>query len=98
MRIELGDDLADDIGVAHDRIIADALSSTGGRLVKSLGDGALAVFDSSVDAVVAGQRIQEGVSLYNRQADAGHEISVRIGINAGRSQPTAATCPGSRWL
>jgi tetratricopeptide (TPR) repeat protein len=68
MRDRLGDDVADEIGVEHDRIIADALSSTGGRLVKNLGDGALAVFDSSVDAVVAGQRIQEGVSLYNRQA------------------------------
>jgi class 3 adenylate cyclase len=83
MRDRLGDDVADEIGVEHDRIIADALSSTGGRLVKNLGDGALAVFDSSVDAVVAGQRIQEGVSLYNRQADKNRQIGVRIGINAG---------------
>ncbi|MDX2342592.1 MAG: AAA family ATPase, partial [Acidimicrobiia bacterium] len=83
LRVDLGDDIADQIGVEHDRIIDDALSSTGGRLVKSLGDGALAVFDSSVDAVVAGQRIQEGVFLHNRQADAARQISVRIGINAG---------------
>jgi class 3 adenylate cyclase len=83
MREQLGDDVADEIGVEHDRIIGDALSSTGGRLVKNLGDGALAVFDSSVDAVVAGQRIQEGVSLYNRQADESRQIGVRIGINAG---------------
>ncbi len=83
MRDSLGDDLADEIGGEHDRIIGDALASTGGRLVKSLGDGALAVFDSSVDAVVAGQRIQEDVLLYNRQADDARQISVRIGINAG---------------
>ena len=83
MRERLGDDVADEIGVEHDRIIGDALSSTGGRLVKNLGDGALAVFDSSVDAVVAGQRIQEGVSVYNRQVNESRQIGVRIGINAG---------------
>ena len=83
LREILGDDAADEIGVEHDRIIGVALSSTGGRLVKNLGDGALVVFDSSVDAVVAGQRIQEGVMLYNREAGDAHQISVRIGINAG---------------
>lgn len=83
MRERLGDDVADEIGVEHDQIIGDALASTDGRLVKNLGDGALVVFDSSVDAVVAGQRIQEGVSLYNRQAEDPHKIGVRIGIHAG---------------
>lgn len=83
MRDRLGDDVADQIGVEHDHIIGDALSSTGGRLVKNLGDGALAVFDSSVDAVMAGQRIQEGVTVYNRQTDADRQIGVRVGINAG---------------
>jgi len=80
MRDRLGDDVADEIGVEHDRIIGDALASSGGRLVKNLGDGALAVFDSSVDAVVAAQRIQEGITLYNRQADDTRQIGVRIGI------------------
>jgi class 3 adenylate cyclase len=37
MRERLGDDVADEIGVEHDRIIGDSLSSTGGRLVKNLG-------------------------------------------------------------
>jgi class 3 adenylate cyclase/tetratricopeptide (TPR) repeat protein len=83
LREVLGDDVADEVGVEHDRIIGAALSSTGGRLVKNLGDGALVVFDSSVDAVVAGQRIQEGVSLYNRLAGDAQQISVRVGINAG---------------
>ena len=83
LREVVGDDVADEIGAEHDRIVGTALSSTGGRLVKNLGDGALVVFDSSVDAVVAGQRIQESVSLYNRQAGDAHQISVRIGINAG---------------
>ena len=83
LRDRLGDDVADEIGGEHDRIIGDALASSGGRLVKNLGDGALAVFDSSVDAVVAAQRIQEGMTLYNRQADDARQIGVRIGINAG---------------
>ena len=83
LRDHLGDDVADEIGVEHDRIIGDALASSGGRLVKNLGDGALAVFDSSVDAVVAAQRIQEGITLYNRQAEEPRQIGVRIGINAG---------------
>ncbi len=83
MRDRLGDEVADEIGVEHDTIIGDALTSMGGRLVKNLGDGALAVFGSAVDAVIAAQRIQEGVLLYNRQADDIRRIAVRIGINAG---------------
>ena len=38
LRDRLGDDVADEIGVEHDRIIGEALSATGGRLVKNLGD------------------------------------------------------------
>jgi class 3 adenylate cyclase/tetratricopeptide (TPR) repeat protein len=83
MRDRLGDDVADEIGADHDRIIGEALASTRGRLVKKLGDGSLAVFESSVDAVVAGQRIHEGVLLYNRHVADDRQINVRIGINAG---------------
>lgn len=83
LRELLGDDVADEIGIEHDRVIGDALASTGGRLIKNLGDGVLAVFNSSVDAVVAAQSIQAGVDLYNDRVDDAHEIGVRVGINAG---------------
>lgn len=49
----LGDDIADEIGIEHDRIVGEALRSASGRLIKNLGDGALAVFNSSVDADLA---------------------------------------------
>ncbi len=75
MRDELGDDVADVIGASHDEIISDAVGATRGRLVKTLGDGALVVFDSSVDAVTAAQRIQEGVATYNDAAQEDYQIT-----------------------
>lgn len=83
MRDLRGDDVADRISSEHDAIVEAAVSSTGGRIVKRLGDGALVVFYSSVDAVRAAQRIQEGVRVHNRSAEESHQIDVRIGINVG---------------
>jgi class 3 adenylate cyclase len=81
MRDELGDAVADAIGASHDQIITDSVAASRGRLVKTLGDGALIVFDSSVDAVAAAQQIQEGVATYNDAAHDDRQIGVRIGIN-----------------
>ncbi len=83
LRELIGDDGADKIGREHDRIVADAVTSAGGRIVKNLGDGALVVFDSSVDAITAAQRILEGVNVYNRDISEAHRLKLRIGINAG---------------
>lgn len=74
-RSRLGDDAADAIVGAHDNLVAEAAADHGGRVVKTLGDGALLAFASAIDAVGAGIDILA--------AAGGQNISVRVGIHAG---------------
>ncbi|TGP27330.1 MULTISPECIES: adenylate/guanylate cyclase domain-containing protein [unclassified Mesorhizobium] len=54
-----------------------------GRIVKLLGDGALVVFDSVVDAVICAAEIQEAVAVRNGGLPEQERIVFRIGINLG---------------
>lgn len=55
----------------HDAIVADEVSRHRGRVVKSLGDGALAVFDGPSRALGCAQSICTGVRSLGLQARAG---------------------------
>jgi predicted ATPase/class 3 adenylate cyclase len=68
----------------HDSLIADAVSSQGGRVFKHTGDGMAAVFSSARDAVVAASEIQRG--LANTKLPAIGELRVRIGIHTGEAE------------
>ncbi|MEE9178690.1 MAG: PAS domain-containing protein [Acidimicrobiia bacterium] len=61
---------------ANDTIHRQALAKHRGRLLKKLGDGMLASFDSVSDAVACAQAIQRGVGEDER-------FQVRIGIHLG---------------
>ena len=66
-----------DVGEA----VEPAISAHGGRIVKRLGDGLMAVFDepsSAIDAAHAAVRALEGVEV------AGHRPRLRAGVHAGR--------------
>ncbi|AZO75690.1 MAG: adenylate/guanylate cyclase domain-containing protein [Mesorhizobium sp.] len=54
-----------------------------GRIVKLLGDGALVVFDSVVDAVICAAEIQKAVAVRNGELPEHERIVFRIGINLG---------------
>ena len=64
-------------------VIEPLLAVHHGRIVKLMGDGAIAEFGSVVDAVACAVGVQKGVA--ERQADvpAEHRIVFRIGINLG---------------
>jgi len=79
----VGDDIADAIVAEHDRIVSEAANACDGRVVKTLGDGALLVFSSAIEAVTAGRNIQDDVAGYNATVDGDRALSVRIGIHAG---------------
>jgi class 3 adenylate cyclase len=82
LRQRLGEDAADLVQRRLDEILADAVTSSGGSVVKGLGDGVLAVFDAAADAVAAGVRAQRGVAGHNqRHRDEAFEI--RVGISVG---------------
>ena len=76
LRSRVGDDEADRSVARHDAVVGELVPAHGGRVVKYLGDGALATFSSAVDATEAASAIQA------RLADSGP--SIRIGIHAGR--------------
>jgi class 3 adenylate cyclase/pimeloyl-ACP methyl ester carboxylesterase len=59
----------------HDRIVADEIDHFGGRLVKTMGDGALATFDGPARAIRAACRIR------NKVLDLG--LETRAGLHTG---------------
>jgi predicted ATPase/class 3 adenylate cyclase len=65
----------------HDSILADAVSSHGGGLVKHTGDGMLAVFDLPVDGVLAAIDAQR--ALDREPWDPAAVIQCRMGVHLG---------------
>lgn len=60
---------------AHDRVIQDLVQARGGRTIKHLGDGLIAVFTSASDAVACAQDAARAVSRLSLQ--------IRCGVHAG---------------
>lgn len=81
LRQKVGDDGADELRRAHDRVLRDALSDHGGREVKSTGDGLMVVFGSAVEAVAAGEAMQQGIARLSRRAPT--TVEIRVGISSG---------------
>ena len=78
----LGDEIALTILQIHDRIVREALGTTGGREVKHTGDGIMAAFVSAASAVRCGINVQRNLAQHRRQ-NPDQPIQVRIGVAAG---------------
>jgi len=63
-------------------LIGPKIREHGGRLIRTMGDGFLAEFDSAADAVSCGLKIQEGLRT-DDAAGSDPRIWLRIGINTG---------------
>ncbi|MEX0796667.1 MAG: adenylate/guanylate cyclase domain-containing protein [Acidimicrobiia bacterium] len=68
----------------HDAIFSAAIANFGGRLVKTTGDGGLAVFDSAGDGLAAALETQRNLTT-ETWGDTG-PIRVRMGIHSGESE------------
>lgn len=78
----LGDDRMDLVRRAHVEDVTAAVDSAGGRVVKTLGDGAMACFESALGALRASAEIQASVErLDAAQGEIG--IAARVGVAAG---------------
>src|SRR5215469_5290442 len=64
-------------------LIEPSITEHHGRLVKTTGDGFLAIFDSPLEAVRCGIVIQQNISARNVSLPKDHWIEYRIGINLG---------------
>jgi class 3 adenylate cyclase/tetratricopeptide (TPR) repeat protein len=83
MRRARGDRDADDLLALQAAIVHDQVAAFGGRVRKSLGDGFLISFPSTVAAVRAATGIQHALREHNT-ADPQGAVEIRIGINTGQ--------------
>src|SRR5262245_55910974 len=82
----LGDDRMDDVRRAPVKDVTDAVSLTGGRVVKTLGDGAMASFESALGALRAAAAIQVAVERLDAERG-GIGVAARVGVAAGEPIP-----------
>jgi class 3 adenylate cyclase len=82
----LGDDRMEGLRRTHMADVAGAVESAGGRVVKTLGDGAMASFESALGALRAAAAIQASVE----RLDTAHDeigVAARVGVAAGEPIP-----------
>jgi len=77
----LGDDAWRAVLRDHERITRDLLRTHGGTEVKTMGDGFMASFDSSTNAVECAIDLQRSFAARNETSSA--PLLVRVGLNAG---------------
>ena len=83
LRSAIGDERGEILRRLHDTLTSDAVAAYEGRIVKSLGDGFMAVFTSASDAIHAATAIQRAFDRHNHHARGEPEMHVRVGIAVG---------------
>lgn len=83
MTHEKGNLAAQEVVRAHNRVVRDALSKTGGKEIKHTGDGIMASFENVPGSLLATQQMQLMIRMHNEQSP-DVPLKVKIGINAGR--------------
>ena len=78
----VGDEAAEELRRVHFRLLRAAINTGGGQEVKTLGDGVMAAFSSSLQAVRTAVSIQQAVEEHNCRRP-GEPLRVRIGLHAG---------------
>jgi class 3 adenylate cyclase len=81
---QLGDEQWTHLVSWHDEMVRGVVETHGGVVVKTLGDGAMASFDSTRAAARAARGIQEAMSAPSDRPD----IDVRIGLHVGEVMQT----------
>jgi predicted ATPase/class 3 adenylate cyclase len=68
----------------HDAILAEAVSRGGGRILKTTGDGMIAVFDSAAEAALASIEAQSGLQAERWESTG--PLRARMGLHVGETQ------------
>src|SRR6185295_5543866 len=92
-RARLGEDAAEGLRRAHDRMLVDTITAHHGAVAKSVGDGIMATFSAAADAVAAAVAIQQAVDRDNRRAAV--QLAVRIGVSLGDVTREKEDCFGT---
>ena len=93
LRVVSGEERADQLRRDVDAALADAVDEGGGRIVKGLGDGILAVFGGATDAVTAAVGMQQAMLRVGRAV--GVRLGLRVGCSAGDVSVEAGDCFGT---
>ena len=94
LRTREGDDVAQDVMRAHERLLRDCLPTYGGREVVFMGDGFMVAFASARKALECAIAIQRTFERHN-QSGPDHQIKVRIGLNSGEVLRESGTLYGT---
>lgn len=78
----LGDDRMESVRRAHVKDVTDAVTLSGGRVVKTLGDGVMASFESALGALRSAAAIQAAVERLDVE-QGGIGVAARVGVAAG---------------
>ena len=81
MRTALGDEAADAVRREHDGRLRDVLAMHGGREVKALGDGLMAVHEAAGAALACAVDMQRAIDRQSRRGPV--PLGLRIGLGAG---------------
>jgi TolB-like protein/class 3 adenylate cyclase len=69
---------------AHVReLVTPQVETHDGRVIKTLGDGVLATFDSVVDALESAVAVQRGMDIRNAEVAPDRRLEFRIGVHCG---------------
>src|SRR5215468_9938231 len=79
-RVRLGEEAAETLRRAHDRLLTEAVLANGGDVAKHVGDGIMATFAGAADAISAAVAIQQAIDAHNRRAT---PLVVRVGVSLG---------------
>jgi hypothetical protein len=86
LRSDLGEDAADDLRRRHEADVTAAVEAHEGRVVKTLGDGVMAVFSGVTDAVAAAKAAQQATA---------DPLRIRVGVSAGDVVVEEGDCHGT---
>ena len=78
----VGDDAAEELRRVHFGLLRNAISTGGGQEVKTLGDGLMVAFTSSLQAIRSAVAIQQATEEHNGR-NRELPLRVRIGLHAG---------------
>lgn len=90
----LGNSRATEVVTGFNRAIAQLVEKHNGQVIKTLGDGILAIFDSAQNAVDACVVIQRQHHLGLEDLPRAHRMPVRIGISTGSVEWVQGDCYG----
>jgi class 3 adenylate cyclase/tetratricopeptide (TPR) repeat protein len=94
LRVRLGEEQADALRHVHDELITSAIAAHEGTVVKGLGDGFLAMFPSSADAVAAAVLALQEAHLHSRR-EPDLALAIRVGISVGDVTVEDGDCFGT---